>query len=505
MESNVESGQADVGHKTRRGISWNLAGALGTNAMRVVVIAVLGRALSSRDFGIVAAAITVNMVLYSIRDIGIGPALVQRKDLQRGHLTTTFAVSTYLGIGISTLLVLGAPLIGRLYGITESVDVIRALSALFVLRGIAMTSRIMCQREMNFRVIAVVDASTFAIGSVTSMVCAVAGLGPWALVAGYLVEEALGTIMYLWTSPPPFSLKVDRARFRELMSFGAGQTVSQIVGILATYGDNFVVGSALGARALGNYTRAYDLIKFPSAVFASIVGNVLFPAFSRLQDDVPRLATQFRRVLFLNGLVLLPASAALAVLAPETIRILVGEGWDDAVLPFRILAVTILFRTSQKLGAIVAQAAGRANAVAVAYVVYMVLVIGGAMISIQWGIVGVAVSTAIAIIVVCCESCFLGMQVSRLPLRSVLVAHVPGLILASLVVAVTLPLAEVLRATELASWAVFMIAVVAAGLVCLAAILAWMARGRGEFAWLADELKRLIKRRSKAAVIGASP
>ena len=53
-----------VARSTRRGMSWNLAGAVVTNGLRLVVIAVLGRALSSKDFGIVAAAISVNVVFY---------------------------------------------------------------------------------------------------------------------------------------------------------------------------------------------------------------------------------------------------------------------------------------------------------------------------------------------------------------------------------------------------------------------------------------------------------
>lgn len=496
LESQEQTEAARVGRQTRRGISWNLAGAIATNGLRIVVIAVLGRALDSRDFGIVAAAVTVNVVLYSIRDIGIGPALIQRRTLELGHITTTFAVSTYLGIALCALLIIGAPLIGDLWSIRESVGVIRAMAVLFVLRGIATTSRIMCQREMNFRAIALIDACSFALGSVLSMILAVLGAGPWALVCGYLLEEAISMLMYLVVSPPRVSLRIDVSRFRELMSFGTGQTISQIAGILATYGDNFVVGNRLGAAALGYYTRAYDLIKFPSAVFASIVGSVLFPAFSRLQDHREQLAVSFRRVLFLNALVLLPASAVLIVVAPEAILLLVGPGWDEAILPFRILSISILFRTSQKLGAMVAQAKGRANAVAVAYVIYMICVIGGAAITIQWGIVGVAVSTSVSIIVVCSESCYLGMREAHVPFRTVLAAHVPGVILALVVAAVSIPLSSLLRAVHASSSVTFAAVFTVSIAACVACLLLYW-RGRREDAdltWLRQEVLRLKQR-----------
>lgn len=468
-----------------------------TNAVRIVVLAVLGRALTPADFGVVAAAVSVNVVFFALRDIGIGRALIQRQQLDDGHLTTTFAVSTYLGLALAALLIGAAPLIGRLFHMPASVDVVRALASLFVLRGIGSPSRMVCERQMKFRAVAIIDAGTFTIGSIAAMVTALAGAGPWALVIGYVVEEGLATTLYLYVSPPRLSLRVDPARLRELMGFGTGQTISQITGVLATYGDNVVVGHTLGASALGYYARAYDLVKLPSFVFEAVVANVLFPALSRIQDERERLATVFRRIQFANAIVLLPASAALIVAAPEVIRILVGDGWGSSVLPLRILAVTMLLRTSQKLSATITQAAGRANAVAFAYTVYMVAVIAGAAITSRWGIPGVAVSTAAAIVLVYSHSTYYAMQICGLPIGELLRAHAPGLVLASVVAAVAVPVAHALRAAGAAP-PIVVIAVVAVGLVPYLAVIAlWLRRPRGDFAWLRQELER-FRRSSRA-------
>lgn len=464
--------------------------------MRLIVLAVLGRTLTSTDFGIVAAAVSVNVIVYGIRDVGIGQALVQRKQLELSHLTTAFAVSVYLGIALAALLFFGAPLIGALYGIPESIDVIRVLALVFFgLRSVTTASRMLCQRAMNFRLIAIVDAVAFTIGSIVSIVCALAGAGPWALVAGYLVEELISAALYVSYSPPKFSLAVDMARLRELLDFGIGQSFMQSTNVVATYGDNFVVGHELGATNLGYYARAYDLIKFPSMVFDAIVGNVLFPAFSRLQDDRRNLATTFQRVAFVNALVLLPASAAIIAIAPEAIRLLMGAGWNDVVLPFRILAVTILLRTNLKLGGILAQAAGAVNAVAAAYAVYMVVVVVGALVAIRWGIVGVAVSTAFAITSVSIHCCLLAMRISDLSLRRFLRAHVPGAVIACCVTLAAWPLAAALRASDAPFSLVLGVVVAAAVVVSLALIAVWLRRRRGDFGWLAQELKNLRRRR----------
>lgn len=494
-----------VASATRQGLSWNLASAVATNAIRMGIVAVLGRTLVASDFGVVAAALSVTVLFYSIRDIGVGRALVQRKHVDDGHLATAFAVSTYLGLGLSGVVLLTAPLVGRLYRIEDSVDVLRALGLLFALRGVAITSRMMCQRSMRFPTIAIIDQVSFASGSAISISFAVAGAGPWALVAGYLSEEALATLLYLWFSTPPFSTRIDRAKLRELMRFGVGETANQIVATFATYGDNYVVGHTLGAGSLGYYTRAYDLIKFPSIVFDSIAGNVLFPMFARFQDDRGQLAVSFRRAMFVNALVLMPASAALLIVAPEAIRLLLGTGWEASILPFRVLAVTMLMRTSWKVGAMIAAAAGRIRGVAVVNTIYMVSVIAGAVLSIRWGIVGVASSTAIAIAIGFIGTTYLALRVSELDLWSLFAAHLPGLLIAAVVAVSSWPLARVLRG-ELAPVAVTFAAIAVTSIGTVLAIVAVaLRRGYGDFAWLNRELDRVRRRLRRRSIEAGSP
>jgi len=354
-----------VGHHTRRGISWNLVGAAVTNTLRLVTVVVLGRVLDSRDFGVVAAALSVTVLLQNVRDLGLGPALVQR------------------------------------------------------------------------------------------------------------------------------------AALRDLLGFGAGQTVIQLAGILATYGDNFVVGRTFGPAALGYYTRAYDLIKLPSAVFGNVVGNVLFPAFSRLQGDKARLASGFRRVIMVNALVLLPASAALIAVAPEAIRVVMGERWDAAVLPFRILAISMMMRTSYKVAAMVASAAGAVGAVAAANVVYMVCVIAGATLSVRWGIEGVAATTALSLVVVYVHCSYLAMQVSGVPARALLGAHVPGLLLAAVASAAAWPAVWALRAAGAPAALSFAAIAVLGIALALGATALWLraaAPRGGDAAWLREELARVGRR-----------
>ena len=495
--SSAELSSERVGKATRAGLSWNLVGALVTNVLRLVTVVVLGRLLAPAEFGVVAAALSVTVVLHAIRDIGLGPALIQRKELDEGHIATAFAISVYVGAAIAVGLVLAAPWIGALYGIPESVDVLRALGAVFALRGVAMTSAMISQRRMNFRAVAIIDAVAYGAGALTSIGLAIAGAGAWALVGGYLLEEVISTIAYLCLQPPVVTWRIDRTRLRDLLDFGASQSVVQLAGIFATYGDNAVVGNVLGKQALGYYTRAYDLIKLPSAVFSTVVGSVLFPAFSRLQDDRSRLALGFQRIMFANGLVLFPASAVLIVAAPAFIEVLMGPGWGEAILPFRILAITMMFRTSYKVGAMVASAAGAVRQVALANVLSMVAVIGGAVVSVDHGLAGVAATTAGALTLVYIHCTILALRVSGLAWTGLVRAHIPGLVLGGIIAAPCWLVASHMAAER--PWLVLLASVAIGGLLVLVGIAAAIRARVGDFDWLWSELRRVAGRRPSRA------
>ena len=114
-------------------------------------------------------------------------------------------------------------------------------------------------------------------------------------------------------------------------------------------GDYLVVGRWLGSSSLGLYTRARKLMGAPASLLGGMLDDVLFPAMARVQDDLPRLGLAYRRGVSLVALTMLPLSALLMVLAPEVIAVALGPQWLGAVVPFQILAVGLLLRTSYKM------------------------------------------------------------------------------------------------------------------------------------------------------------
>lgn len=504
-----EPAPADLGRKVSRGIAWNLIGAVTSNAVRILVLLALGRLLGPAETGLVAKAMTVLLFCSALRDLGLGSALVQHPNPTEDHQRTAFTVGLALSVALGAGLILGAGALADAYRSPELTPMLRVLAALVVVRGLATVATGLCKRALDFRTLTMADTLGYLAGSATSVLCALAGLGAWSLIIGYLLETALATGLLLrkfgGELRPGFSLPA----FRELWRFGSGETVQTLASVVATQGDYVVVGRELGAAPLGYYQRAYELARFPATAFSGVVGSVLFPAFSRLQDDRAELGRAFSRALYATAILLLPASVVLIALAPEVIRVALGPAWQGAVLPFRIMCVGMLVRTTYKIGALVARARGDVYGVAATQVIYAITIVGGAWLGVRWGTAGVAATTTFAIWSLFGTLTWLGLRHVDLTWRHLAELHLTPALLALAAGAAAVAFALPLRAMATPAALTLATAVAAAGLAFALALTFLHHRQRhapsDEWRWLlgqwhslGEKLRKRLRRRSKA-------
>src|SRR3954447_16246626 len=85
-------------NRTMSGLFW-LSLATGANVLTLLlVLVVLARLLTPADFGLVATAIMVIGFAAIFAELGIGPAVVQRLDLQGTHVRAGFTMACGLGV-----------------------------------------------------------------------------------------------------------------------------------------------------------------------------------------------------------------------------------------------------------------------------------------------------------------------------------------------------------------------------------------------------------------------
>jgi O-antigen/teichoic acid export membrane protein len=446
-------------HQTLAGILWMILGKGAYAILQMVVLAVLARLLSPADFGVVSAALIVIGVSSIVSQLGLGPALVQRPQLEQRHIDTAFVSSVLMGLALGAAVWLGAPLAASFFRIDSVKPVLRVLAVVFPLDGVQTVAESLMKRQLRFRWLANLDVVSYGLGyGAIGIVTALLGFGVWALVIGQIAQSAIMTGALLWREPPRSFVRFERRAFRELMYFGGGFTLAKIANQIAQQGDYLVVGRFLGPAPLGYYGRAYTLMSAPAAGFGTILDYVLFPAMAKVQHSGDRLAAVYRRGTALIALVVVPISAALVLLAPETIHVVLGPRWTAVIAPFQILALGMLFRTGSKLSDSLTRATGAVFRRAWRQVLYAVLVIGGAFLGSKWGIVGVAWGVLLALTVNFFLMAHLSLSQGTLSWAEFWRAHLP----AGLIAMISTPLVWIV-ALAFRHWGLAPIAVLIAG------------------------------------------
>src|SRR5439155_1752147 len=134
--------------------------------------------------------------------------------------------------------------------------------------------------------------------------------------------------------------------------------------------DYFVVGRTLGPEALGLYNRAFVLMQLPVTAVINALDRVLLPVLSKVQDDKAMLRKTLQTSVRMVYLLYLPLGVAGALSAPALIRVFLGPGWGEAVPPFRLLMLGLVFRAGYKMAGSIILARGQAYTVALLQAAY---------------------------------------------------------------------------------------------------------------------------------------
>lgn len=410
------------------GFGWNASAVAGTLVLQLAVLAVLARLLEPYDFGVVGAALVVVGFSEIFSKLGMGPAIVQVPTLSKQFEHTAFALALLLGITTGVAVFLSAPWIASFFRMEELTTIVRVLAIGFPISALGILPEALLLREMAFRAKALITLASVGLGyGALGIGLGIAGAGVWALVSAHLGKMTLRMILSWLVRRPSVGLWSAASELRHILRFGSGMALAQVGNYSAGKGDELVVGRWLGAAALGYYGRAYEFMMAPVNFIGQAASNTMFPMLASIQHDPPRLRRVFRRCLSVIGVVTLPLSVLIVLLAPELVSILLGPSWSETVLPLQILAMALLFRTSYKISDSLAQAKAAVFRRAWRQWVYAGAVFLGAGIGQSWGVAGVAAGVAIAVAMNFFLMMTLSLQLIGGSWKDVLIAHHPGL------------------------------------------------------------------------------
>ena len=302
--------------------------------LNLAYIMALARLLVPQDFGLVAMVTTVMGFLRIFQDAGLSTATVQRQEITHAQVSNLFWVNVTVG-GVITLLVAAlAPAVAWFYREPRLIGITLVLSVTFLLASSAVQHVALLNRQMRFKVIAVIDIVSMLAGYLTGIGMALWKYGYWALVFANVVQVAIKLVLTWsisrWRPRSPSR----NTQTRHLLSFGANITAGSLMYSLARGADNLLIGRFFGAAAVGLYSRGSALLVRPLEQFILPINAVLIPTLSRIQEQHDRYRRTFLQVFEAIALMsFLFTGLLLALSYPLTLAVL-GPKWEAAAVIF---------------------------------------------------------------------------------------------------------------------------------------------------------------------------
>jgi lipopolysaccharide exporter len=327
----------------REGAFWVLVALAVPKALGAIFTIALRRYLGPGTAGIFDLAYTPYKFLDNFRNFGTGPALVYERSLDRASANTAWTINILSAVAVTGVAQLLAHPIAVYYGHPGIEGILRALSIAYVFGSISSVHWFLLLRDRNFRARAIPPVAQVAAAGCVAVLFATWSSGAGVLVAREITSAVVGAVL-LWLIYP-FRPRIQLVPQQAWILFRYGSWVGGGITLLflSQNVDIFIAGRVIHrASDIGFYTTSWSLAFISAGVFATVATSMVFPTLSRLQDDRLILRQTLLRAVRLLSILILPASALLAVLAPVLIVPVLGNrfaSYESSFLVVSLLAI----------------------------------------------------------------------------------------------------------------------------------------------------------------------
>ena len=294
-----------------------------TTLLRNLLVA---RLISVEDYGI-AATFAISMAIVELAsNFGLQQLIVQdRGGDDPGLQSGLHGFNALRGLGSGLLLYLLAGPLAAFLGVPEVAWAYELMALVPVLRGFQHFDVERFKRRMRYgpSITAVLVPAALSVAALWPLAQV---FGDWrVMLYAVLAQSVLALVATHLVAERRFAMGLDRAVMGRAMRFGWPLLVNGALLFLVMHGEKLVVGRELGMATLGIFAMGFTLTLTPGLVLARSAQAFFLPQLSSLQDEgeaFDRMAATAMQASILSGLLV---AAAVAVVGPPFVAIVLGE------------------------------------------------------------------------------------------------------------------------------------------------------------------------------------
>lgn len=356
-----EQNNSDLKSKVMSGLFWAFGERITAQCVSFVVSIILARILLPEEYGVVAIILVfINLANVFVSN-GFGEALVRKKNANETDFSTIFYCSFTVSWILYILLYFSSQAIADFYNNDTLRPLLQILALKIPISSISTIQHAYVSKHMIFKKFFFSTLGGTIVSGIVGISMARMGFGAWALVAQYLTNTTIDTIVLFITVPWRPHLLFSKKSAKQLVGYGWKLTASGLIN--AIYGElrSLIIGRVYTSSDLAYYNRGNQ---FPSLIITNIdtaIGKVVFPAMTSVADQKDKLKQISRRAMKTTSYVIFPLLAGMLIVAESLVRLLLTEKWLFCVPYLQLGCIYFMCQPIQTTNWQIIKALGRSD------------------------------------------------------------------------------------------------------------------------------------------------
>jgi PST family polysaccharide transporter len=361
----------------------------GRIAIQILLIPVLARIIAPEAFGLVAMAMPMLVFVSILAEAGLVTGLVRA---QVGHDVESSAFWFSLGVGAASAVLVGilAFPISVAAGQPKLAPMLLALAPALPMTALAMVPSARLQRTGDFAAFGKVELIATAAAGVAALAAALAGWNAFSLVAQQLTLAAARLAGSFIASRFRPAARFNVQDVTSVLRLASPMLGANLLAYLSRNLDNLLIGLFVGARPLGFYATAYQVIQIPEYVLGASARTTALPAIVQANTREERSAAYFASLGLLAALAT-PIAIGCCLESDALVRFVLGPRWMSSAPLVSILAPVGLIYSCLQLNTAALSGLGDTRRQITSSLLTSAGGIAGILAGLNWGVSGVAI------------------------------------------------------------------------------------------------------------------
>ena len=326
----------------KNGLFFTAIAQYSTVVVQLVINMVLSRLLTPKEIGMVTIVQVLVFFFQLLAGSALVPAIIQNKDLNDEDYGIILNYSILFGFLLALIFGLGGGfLLSLLYKNPAYIPLSWSMSLLIIMGATGQVPNGILTKEKRFKEMSLRLLLSGIVGATFGIVAAFMHAGIYAMVLVLTITDFISLVLNLRMVKIHYTRSLKWASVKKVLPFVKHQTGFSMINYLYRNLDNLLVGKVLGASALGNYSKSYQLLSLPITVFLSVINPVMQPILAEHETDVRLIRETYLKVCRILAIIAIPVSVFFSLNSGPIIYFLFGKQWSLAIVPLGILSLSI--------------------------------------------------------------------------------------------------------------------------------------------------------------------